>query len=525
MQQDDKAWAQAEDRGRAADLRAGVCAAVCAFVAIGLLSVNAGFMYSRQDKRIILTTLDVFHDWAGLQGVFRKATSYDPRFNPPSLDYFGKFDGGSVNLDVLQDLLTRGLVSEQRFANYSALFNRTTGEPLLGMADPRDLMELSSAFFSKFLGTVFFNVAPVALSQPVVAASPHFMDPRLLVRLQRISRCSFPDAVAGTTPVTRSPGCACIADTYLRFVRATANMTGNVTAAARGEAADRVVRCMDKRVTLRSWGAGSVWTIHPVALAFYSSGVFFLVCTAYLLSYYHYELFPADWSGDMRVRVIQGILVGLTGVLVLILVLHAPLANGLQAVGLVLSLSTFVFSARGVLNHPSEEQGQRVPFKPEPHPLTVCFWLNLPLLIPGPLIGVLIGGYTRDVYAVWTMALVGAVIGIILMVRLSVLPVFRFFCCCLILPCPGCRSESSGMSGTTITSLRRSSCRRWRWRCWTSLFWCLYGWWSTGVRRTCTRCPILASLWAVLAGWLCLSPFCTSNATWSCRQRSQAPPR
>lgn len=335
----------------------------------------------------------------------------------------------------------------------------------MGMADPRELAELSAAFFSKFMGTVFFNVPSSTLSKSVIAASRHFVDPRLLVRLLRVSRCSFPDAVAGTTPVTRSPGCACIADSYVRFVRHTSNMTGNVTAAARNDAADRVQRCMDRRVTWRAWAAGSLWTIHPVALAFYCSAVLFLVSVAYLLSYYHSELFPLDWDGEMRTRVIQVVLACLTGVLVLILMIHEPLANGLQAVGLVLSLSTFIFSARGVLDYPLRGVHVRVPFRRDPHPLMVCFWLNIPLLIPGPLIGVLIGGFTRDVYAVWSMALAGAVIGIIMMVRgPSPFP----YCMRVFVSDPWCHSESFGISGTTTIDLRRWYCRHWCWGSWTS---------------------------------------------------------
>jgi len=373
-----------------------------------------------------MTTLDVFHDWSALSTVYQKATSYDPRFNPPSLEYFTTFDGGHTRLDLLRDLVTRGLLSEKSFANMSTLFNASTGAPIMDGVEPAALAQLSTAFLTKFMGTVFFGVSPSIITQPVEVMSHHFQDPRLLVRLFRISGCSFPDAVSGTTPVTRSPGCACIADTYLRFVKTTANMTSNVTQTARNDASDAIVRCMDRRVTWQAWAAGSVWTIHPVALAFYSSGILFLVSCAYILSYYHYDIFPDEWNSEMRTRAIQGLLVVLTGVMVLILMLHAPLSNALQAVGLVLSLSTFLFSTQGVLRYHIREERTRTPFKPEPHPLTVCFWLNLPLLIPGPLVAVAVGGYTRDLYAVWTIALTGALLGILFMVRLP--PLLCFAC-------------------------------------------------------------------------------------------------
>ena len=427
QQDDDKALAQARERGRIADHHAKACAATCVTMTLGLLAVNVAFMYSTTERRVTLTTLDVFDDWAALRMVFQGATSYDPRFNLPSLEYFTEFDGAHARLDLLQDLVTRGLMTEQRFSNMSAImFNASTGAAIWDGVNATVLADLSAAFVSRYMGTVFFGVNPAILTQPVEVMSHHFKDPRLLVRLFRISGCSFPDAVSGTTPATRSPGCACIADTYLRFVRATANMTSNVTLAPREEASDRVMRCMDRRVTWQAWAAGSVWTIHLSALAFYSSGILFLACSAFLLSFHHYDLFPDEWDGETRTRAIQGVLVVFTGVMVLLLMLHAPLSNALQAVGLILSLSTFVFSTPSVLAYQLKgEQGVRTPFKPEPHPLMVCFWLNCPLILPGPLVSVAVGGYTRDIYAVWTVALAGAMIGIVFMVPPPLHPFLR----------------------------------------------------------------------------------------------------
>lgn len=413
---EDKIQAQAIERGVASDTRAGFWAAVLAVISAGLIITSAVFLYATLDQRISLTTIEVFHDWAGLRQLFQETSAYDPRFNLPALEYYTRFDGGGVSLDVMRDLLTRGLLSQAVFANFSGLFNLTTGLPLVGAADPQALQQLSSQFFDKYLGTVFFNVQP-NLPREVAVSAHNYVDPRLLVRLLRIAGCSFPDAMAGATPATRSPGCACIAGTYVDFVRATANMTTNVTSAARGAAGDAVLRCMDRRVTWRVWGAGDAWTVHPLAIALYSNGILFLICVAYLLSFYHAALFPEGWDGTMRTRVIQGALVGLTGVLILLLMLHDPLGNFLQMLGLVLSLSTFLFSARSVLDYPSKGADFRAPFVPEPHPLMVCFWLNLPMLIPGPLVGVALAGYNRDVYAVWVVAIVGSVFGIILLVR------------------------------------------------------------------------------------------------------------
>lgn len=416
MQVDERIREKAIERGLGADMRAGVWAGIYAVFSAGLIITSVVFLYSTLDQRISLTTVEVFHDWEGLRRVFQETSSYDPRVNLPALEYYTYFDGGGVSMDAMRDLFERGLLTEVQFGNFTGMFNQTTGLPLIGWADPLALQQLSTQFFSRFVGTVFPNTT-TNLPREVVVSAHNYVDPRILVRLFRVSSCSFPDALAGSTPATRSPGCACIANAYVDFIRATAKMFANVTHAAREDASDAVLRCMDRRVTWRTWGAGEGWTVHPLALALYSNGVFFLVCFAYLLSFYHESLFPAGWDGAMRTRVIQLVLSLVAGVLIFLLLLHNPLGNMLQAVGLLLSLSTFLFSARRVLDYPCAGDEFRSPFVPAPHPLMVCFWLNLPLLIPGPLVGVALAGYTRDVYAVWAVAIIGSLIGIILLVR------------------------------------------------------------------------------------------------------------
>jgi hypothetical protein len=442
-------------RGIGADMRAGVWAGLYAVISMGLIITSAVFLYSTLDDRISLTTIEVFHDWRGLRQVFQDTSAYDPRVNLPALEYYTHFDGGSVSMDAMRDLHERGLLTDVQLGNFTSMFNLTTGLPLVGMADPHLLQQLASVFFSRFVGTAFPN-STKDLPREVVAGGINFVDPMILSRLYRVSGCSFPDALPGSTPATRSQGCACIAKTYVDFVLATAKMYTNVTRAARDEASDAVLRCMDRRVTWRTWGAGEVWTVHPLALALYSNGVFFLVCFAYLISFYHDSLFPVGWDGVMRTRVIQAMLVLVTGVLIFLLLLHNPFGNALQAVGLLLSLSTFLFSARRVLDYPNSNGGSRVPFVPEPHPLMVCFWLNLPLLIPGPLVGLALAGYTRDVYAVWIVAIVGSMMGILLSVQHPLLSAF-FLCVLLyfltVFVYRVRDSVFSGMCGMTTTSL------------------------------------------------------------------------
>lgn len=411
---------KAIERGIEADMRAGVWAGIYAVLCLGLIITSAVFLFSTHDRRVLLTTLEVFHDWGGLRQIFQDSAAYDPRFNLPALEYYTHFDTGGVSMDVMADLLGRGLMTETQFSNFTGLFNVTTGMPLMGAADPWALQQLSSQFFARFIRTVFANTS-YNLPATLGVAGHNYMDPRLLTRLFRVSGCSFPDALAGATPATRSPGCACIAQTYVDFILATGRMANNVTQKARDAAGDQVLRCMDRRVGWRTWVAGEGWTVHLMALALYSNGILFLVCMAYLLSFYHASLFPEHWDAKMRTIGIRTVLVLLAGGLILVLMLHNPLGNLLQVLGLILSVSTFFFSASRVLDYPSAPEGSfRIPFVPAPHPLMVCFWLNLPMLIPGPLVAVAMSGYNRDVYAIWGVAIIGSVIGIILQVRVRV---------------------------------------------------------------------------------------------------------
>ncbi len=422
---DEEGRAHAFGHVQADDLRAVFSAAGSGFICLGLAIVCVTFMYATLDQRVSLTVLEPFHDWVGLQNVFMGARRYDPRFNLPALDLYSHFDARPSSLDELNDLRSRGLISGSDFANATSLFDTTTGAPLVSWVDAGELHDLARKFLSDFVGAVFPSSAP-QWQLPVPVVGYVFEDPRILVRLLRISRCSAPDALPGMTPVNRSEGCRCIGQTYLNFVRATANMTSNVTAEARSRGASEVLRCMDRRVTWRTWGVGHIWTVHPVALAFYGSSVMLLVCSAYLLHFFHHALFPEAWDAAWRTRCIQLILVCETGGLALLLLLHDVTSNFLQAGGLVLSLSTFLFSASSVLDYPSRGSEFRETLKPEPHPLMVCFWLNMPMLFPAPMAAVVLAGYGRDMYSMWGVAVVGAMIGIMYMVRFLFGIVFVF---------------------------------------------------------------------------------------------------
>ena len=492
----------AVERGYEADQRAVVWAFFTTLVTLVMIGVNLGFMYSHMGQRVMLTSIEVFHDWGGLRQIFQDTVSLDPRFNLPSLDYYTHFDTSSASLMVIKDLHSRGLMSDGDFKNASALFNQSTGLPLTGALDPRLLSQLASEFFGKFSGNLTALVLQ-GLPTSVVVSAPGLTDPRLLSRLLSVSGCSFPDALPGATPTTRSAGCRCIAESYLGFVKASANMTTNITAAVRERGGAEALKCLDRRVTWHTWGAGDMWTIHPVGLAFYSSSILFLTCVGFLIPFYHQHLFPESWDVRFRTLAIKLTLAGLTGVLVLLFALHDFLANLFQILGLVLVLSNFLFSLSSVLDYPGKGAVFREPFKPEPHPLVVSFWVNFPMLLPAPLVAVAISGYIRDVYAVGAIAVIGAVVGIIMQVFMWLHVLCMLVCCDL--PVFSVLSRgSSGMCGMMTTSSCRWCSRLCSLPCLTSLSCWASSSWPTAATSQCIPCPVQGQFlrsWHLLWQW------------------------
>ena len=110
----------------------------------------------------------------------------------------------------------------------------------------------------------------------------------ILRNLMYISWCSFANARTGTTPTTRSPGCACIAQTYVDFLNETQKdlpaSVGviNTTLAIRNTYADRVLRCFDRRQVSRTSTCGKPCSIHTLGLALYANSVFLLASWTFL---------------------------------------------------------------------------------------------------------------------------------------------------------------------------------------------------------------------------------------------------
>ncbi len=357
------------------DSRACFVASFCAVMCLILIGVATGFLNAHPDQRLVLTTVEPFHDWGALMGVFRGAQAYDPVYNPPSVDG-ARFVAHPETKEGIDDLYDRGLICEADWHKALEFYSPTTGRILVGDT----------------------------------ATSPS-----LLARLLSVSGCSYPDAILGATPVTRSPGCKCIGAAYVAFVRATVNMTSNVTAGARDAAADEALRCLDRRVTWRTWALSRDWRIHPLGLALYADCVFFLTCMGFLLSLNHFRMFPPDWSPGTKSLVIKVLLAGLTVGVGVVFVIRNWQSNLFQLIGLAICFSNLVFAAHKPLDYASRQHAvdnKQAP--PDGHPLMVCFWLNVPLILSALFGAQAVAGLMRDFYAFCGVFVAGAVLGFIL---------------------------------------------------------------------------------------------------------------
>jgi hypothetical protein len=447
------------------DTRAAWAAGLGLLLSAGLVLSGSIVMFQNPGQRFALTTLEPFHGWGALTGAFRDTWSVDPRYNPPSLEH-ARFVTAEGSLEHVSDLHERGLISDAHFANVSARFNATTGLPLgqIPMADYELLLQLAANFASAL--QLKGLPLPPFQSTPSAAAA----DPRLLSRVLAVSGCSFPDAPVGTTPVTRSPGCRCIGDAYVAFVRDAENMTSNITVAVRDAGADRVMRCLDRRVGWRSWGVGHRWSIHPLALAVFADAVFLLLCAAFLLSFFHAHYLPDSWLAGRRTVAIKGILVVLGLGLASIFVARDWQGNLLPLLGLACALWNLLLCANEALDYVGRGDGEGHVLleddekEPTPHPLMLCFWLNVPLLLAAMLTIVAIANFVRDTYALMVVIGGAYLLGLLMQARHA----FGVFVC--IFSCLTLRSHSaySGASGRWQRTLQTVWCRRSFWPSWTS---------------------------------------------------------
>lgn len=413
----DEDFKAALKRGKESDARACMWAGMTAVYCGVMIIVCAAYMLANPDQRITLTSMEIFHGWNDLSAIFRGAVAYDPRFNVPSLSQYARFETGDTSLMVLKDLRLRGLISGVDYEKASALFNQTTGMRLVGAVDPRILAQVATEFFAHFNSSAMSASSLLLLQNAIVMSSTsQNTDPRLLSRLFSVSGCSFPDAPMGTTPVSRSKGCGCIADAYLGFIKRTINMTTNVSLSARETSVETLMKCMNRRVTWHTWGAGDEWSIHPLGLVLYSNCVVFIVCVAFLMSFYNEFFFYWLKEASHRAWMVKLSLCGVVFALSIFFWAKNAQGNVFQLIGLFFVLTNFLFSTNSLLDYAGKGSSvdRRQPFVAEPHPLVVCFWINVPMLLPAPLVAVALAGYLRDVYALTAVAFIGSLLGSIL---------------------------------------------------------------------------------------------------------------
>lgn len=346
--------------------------AVSASLVAGLLSVAMcgiciGFMHAYSDRRLILTTSEVFRNWSALRNVYEDTTQYLPGFNPPSLA-MARFDPWGTSLGQYEDMRDRGLITDAQFANVSASF---------------DLMDLDAL------------------------AETH---PSVLYRLLSTAECTVPNARPQTSPASRSPGCQCIADTYLAFVDETDNASSRIPSEVRTRYAGRVLRCLDRRVTRKTATCGAVCSLHPVGLALYSNTVLFLSCLAFLLF--------SELNYGASVVVLQLIVCGAGVLCILPFVLMGTSANLLSILGLVLVILNLVHAAREDLEDAMRCAYETRVVAEHPHPLIVCICVNLHVVIPAFMIAVGVSNLARDFYAISSFGFAGFLLGVALQVCL-----------------------------------------------------------------------------------------------------------
>ena len=273
------------------------------------------FLGQNLDGRLAVTTVDTFHDFFSLRDSFLAVTSYPLAVNPVSLAH-GVFDPTPDSLQEWQDLRNRRLIPTASYDAAVAVFNASTQQLL-----------------SLHRGDLLWNVL-------------------------RISWCSYPNALAGTTPTTRSPGCACIGKAYLDFIRETAgNRTGavtiNTTLATRDKYGAQALTCFDQRQVSRTQTCGLVCTTHAMDLMLFINSITFLFLCAYLLFSEQGSSFVAGLSGFTQMLALKLVVVVLAGLLAVPFIVYDIQAHVPNLCGLILSVVYITVTLHEQLDFPA----------------------------------------------------------------------------------------------------------------------------------------------------------------------------
>lgn len=188
----------------------------------------------------------------------------------------------------------------------------------------------------------------------------------LLWNLMRLSWCSYPNALPGTTPVTRSPGCQCIGNVYLRFVTETfgngTNVRGdvvNTTLAQRDKYGSDVLTCFDRRQVSRTQTCGLVCSTHSAGLMLYVNIVTFLALFGYLVFSEHGVILRGCASVSSQLLALKLLIVILAAGLASPYIWRDLEANILNLTGIALSVVYLTLTLHDELNFPEMDRSHR----------------------------------------------------------------------------------------------------------------------------------------------------------------------
>lgn len=378
-------------------------------VTLGLVCFSWAILLNNLDDRVFVTTTDTFHDWMALRDLFTGTLNFSRLMNPPNLS-MAAFDPIPDSMQEWQDLRNREVITPAQYDLMAA--NK-------GLDDQRVLHNSKSLLWS----------------------------------LLRISWCSYPNALPGTTPITRSPGCDCIAKSYLGFVRDSLNssrllvgdVTVNSTAAIRDKYSEQVLTCFDQRQVSRTQTCGLVCSIHLAGVVLYANIVMFLSLLSYLLFSEHGAVFKSCSTGPgMQTLFIKLLITAVAVGLSTAFFLQDVTANVLNLVGIIFCVIYNTLTLHDELNFPAMDEAMTYKERRftgaeiKPHPLTVTLLVHLQLILPAYGAVFAVSGYGRDVWALlcfagtlWLMGLTFQVSPVLCSVCLQTF-VFIIGVCCLL---------------------------------------------------------------------------------------------
>lgn len=371
-----------------------VTALLGAVLSFGLYCLCLGGMFSNVDSRLILTVTDTFGGLAEIRDVFNNTASYLAPYNPPTVDHV-PFPPGPETREELEDLVRRGLMPDEALKAFRTV-------------DPS-------------------------------------VDPSLLHRIMVSSWCSSGRAIPNVLPARRTPGCACISDAYLDLVKSTRqpntsdfmaagyslvggfnqttlvngiNRTVLVNATnatvwaptviqvpvdVRSRVSAKVYRCWDQRLVRRSRACGDACKTHLLGLPLFANIVLFLVCMSYLA---FVQLGRSGWN----LYVIKFLVLIMGVVLCIPFYVRYAESNALNFAGSVVCLFYILVALHGELDVNRPAGGREV------NPFSVCFLVNLPLVLSAHAIQLGVSGYGRDLWASLSFGTCGGLLGVLLQV-------------------------------------------------------------------------------------------------------------